>query len=104
MKKIIASASIISLLSCGGTKLMPVANEQAREAAIHYPGVTASSLQRGRTLFINHCQKCHSLKAPDSRTEKEWSTVIPRMAKKAKIDADTERAITQYLYAFSKKT
>lgn len=54
-------------------------------------------LAEGKSLFVNNCAKCHNLKNPNNYTTEEWTPILLRMQKKAKItDADRE-AIYNYV-------
>jgi mono/diheme cytochrome c family protein len=66
MKRLLWSALLAAALlgACGASPYPePVAADAAR-AAPHFPGVTLSELQQGRSLYMSRCGGCHALKRP----------------------------------------
>ncbi|MBR9860137.1 hypothetical protein GYB22_05210 [bacterium] len=47
-----------------------------------YPGYTLEQLQKGHTLYTEHCGNCHGLKDPKSEPLEEWEEIVPEMAEK----------------------
>ena len=57
----------------------------------------SAELAEGKSLFENNCAKCHKLYAPSDFTAEQWTPIVLRMQKKAKIqDAEREK-IYNYL-------
>lgn len=98
MKTTILFCLIIVLAACASKKsVVALSQTDADRAATEFPGATLASLNEGKMHFEANCNKCHGLKKPASRTEAEWREIMPRMAKKAKIDANIENLILQYV-------
>ena len=95
MKKTLLLLSISSLLAC--TRLLIPNQSDADRAAKQFPGITLADITKGKTLHEQHCGKCHGLKNPSSRNEGAWKKILPEMANKAKIDAETQEAILKYI-------
>ena len=49
------------------------------------------------TLYTNKCVTCHALIEPSSRDEERWRKIVPPMAKKAKLSAEEESMILNYV-------
>lgn len=62
-------------------------------------GYSAVELERGREVFVGKCGECHTLQAPGGRTEQEWREILPRMARRARLDAGDARRVEAYLLA-----
>jgi len=51
----------------------------------------------GRSLYQEHCDKCHALPAVGDYSEKKWSHIVPDMCNKAELDAAQEQSIMTYV-------
>lgn len=101
MKKIAVLFVLMAFVAC--TKLIVPTQPDADYAAQSFPGTSLEDLNQGRLLYKDNCGKCHLLKKPSSRTEEEWRKIVPKMAKKAKIDAQKEDLILRYVITMSRK-
>lgn len=97
MKKTLFVISIMVLVACAAYKPMIPAQTDADRAAQKFPGTTLAELNEGKAIFEGNCNKCHSLKKPFKKTEEEVRNVLPKMAKKAKIDSKQEDLVLKYL-------
>ena len=87
MKKLIFVGTVALLASCA-----PKTTEVVEEAIeVSYP---TAEIGQGKGLYDAKCQKCHKLKVVDNYTTEEWATILPKMAKKAKME-DSETALVQ---------
>lgn len=59
--------------------------------------VELAELQQGRKLLLGKCAGCHKTPMPRDHTPAEWPAVLDDMAERAKLNADQERLIQQYL-------
>jgi cytochrome c5 len=57
------------------------------------------TLQRGRSLYIAHCGRCHEHQIPASVSSADWHIVAPGMAWNAGLNQSDERAVLSYLLA-----
>lgn len=103
MKKIIYIYVILLLSACSATILTP-AQGDADRGAQKFPGLTLAELNQGKTLYEASCGKCHGLKKPNALDEAGWRKIVPPMAQKAKIDAEAERLVLQYVVTMSEAT
>ena len=60
-------------------------------------GITLAQLQQGKAIYEGNCGKCHKLFQPKNESEAEWRKVVPPMARKAKLDAESEKLVLQYV-------
>jgi len=97
MKTTILLCIILVLTACAAKKSIVLSQNDADRANTTFPGASLASLNEGKMHYEQNCNKCHGLKKPASRTEAEWREIVPRMAKKAKVDANTENLILQYV-------
>ena len=97
MKKNFVLVSVILLVACASYKPMAPSQSDADRAAKTMPGVTLADLEQGKAIFETHCHKCHSLKRPFNHTGDEIEAVLPKMAKRAKLDSHQEKLVLDYL-------
>ncbi len=76
------------ICSCSKKLVMPSGEEKK--------GLTPE-LAEGKSLFVNNCAKCHNLKNPNNYTKEEWTPILLRMQKKAKITDAEREAIYNYV-------
>jgi cytochrome c5 len=97
MKKIIILISVTFFVACAAYKPLAPSQTDAERATQKFPGTTLADLNQGKTIFEESCKKCHSLKKPFTKSEEEIRNVLPKMAKKAKIDSQQEDLVLKYL-------
>ena len=61
------------------------------------PEVTAETLAEGKSLYGMNCAKCHELYDAKSFTAEEWTPIVLRMQKKARISDEQREKIYAYL-------
>ncbi len=104
MKKInllIAFGTAITLIACA-----PKTAEVVKpiEKPAEKPSFPTTEIAEGSTLYQENCGKCHKLKTVTNYSAEEWQKIVPRMAKKAKIDASAESKVLAYvLWGVEKK-
>lgn len=96
MQKISGIFALIILASCAQKTAEPVTKVETKPA-------TAEEIAQGKTLYAQHCIKCHKLFEPSEFSAKQWMHEVPPMAKKAKIDTQKENLILAYVLAGAKK-
>lgn len=85
MKARILAIGLLGVLiySCS-PKVVPAPTEVKKELS--------PELAEGRSIYENNCAKCHKLYDPKSNSAEEWTPILIRMQKKAKIsDADRDK-------------
>src|ERR1017187_7169934 len=98
MKKMIIGIALASIVGAC-VAYVPLAPSQSdmEWATRKFPGITLEELNNGKALFEQKCKKCHSLARPFRVSEADLLHVMPKMAKKAKIDVKTSDQILKYL-------
>jgi hypothetical protein len=61
------------------------------------PTATLAELQKGRTLFINNCGKCHSIYSPDSYTPTRWTAIMSMMGPNTTLSPSDIQLVTKYV-------
>jgi cytochrome c5 len=59
--------------------------------------ITAEVLAEGKSLYGMNCAKCHELYDTKSFTAEEWTPIVLRMQKKARISDEHREKIYAYL-------
>jgi mono/diheme cytochrome c family protein len=62
-------------------------------------GYVADDIQWGREVFIARCAECHTLQAPAGHSDEQWREILPRMARRARLDEDDRRRVETYIFA-----
>ena len=58
---------------------------------------SAETIAEGKSLYGMNCAKCHELFDPKAFTAEEWTPIVLRMQKKAKISDEHREKIYAYL-------
>jgi len=59
--------------------------------------LTPEEILNGKNLYEGHCANCHKLFKPTDFTQKEWTPILVRMQKKARLDDSQMATITNYI-------
>jgi hypothetical protein len=98
MKKSILYSSLCAiLLSCGSTKLLTPTQADVDRVKSEFPEVTVASLNEGKSIMENNCNRCHKLFHPETKNVEQWNQIVPIMAKKAKLNAADEQKVLRYI-------
>lgn len=62
-------------------------------------GAPKSKLQRGRDLYMAHCNQCHERVTPAKIDPEYWREILPHMSKNAKLNATQLQDLQTYLIA-----
>ena len=89
------------LSACSAVKLLTPTQADADRGAQKFQGYSLNDLNQGKSIYEAHCNKCHRYKPPESRKEPKWDKVIPKMAKKAKLDSVQESLVLKYVVTMS---
>jgi mono/diheme cytochrome c family protein len=79
-----------------GTVPGPLSSLAIESAEAKWPGTSAEELERGRQLFLENCNSCHSYPDRAAYTEAEWPGIARRMGGKA----DLKEAEIEFLVHF----
>ena len=80
-------------------------NETARaiaqiDDAARVAGLADEEIARAQKLYIAKCARCHKFYDPVKYNDAEWHSWMTKMSKKARLKADQEKLLSQYLEAF----
>lgn len=95
MKKGILLASFIALgaiMACSSVRLYEPKEENA-----HKKGIELAQLQTGKKLYVKNCGSCHNLHKPSEFSADQWTGIMTKMQKKAKISDESRQLIYGYL-------
>ena len=90
MKKL-TILTLILFAACVPVKLAIPTQADADRGAKQFNGFTLAELNQGKTLYEQNCAECHRLKYPRSKTEAEWTKIVPNMVRRANRDAGREK-------------
>lgn len=83
------------LCSCAGPKQPPLPSPEMASRS----GKALTTLQRGHSVYLAQCTRCHEAKLPESISHEDWHVVVPGMAWNAGISKADEKAVLAYLLA-----
>jgi mono/diheme cytochrome c family protein len=93
---VVVIAIVLAGCASNAEKAPEVVGPVAEAAAAQGAGDAAT---RGRELFLANCHRCHSLKAPASRTPEKWEGILPRMTKRAHLTPEQAADVKAYILA-----
>lgn len=97
MKRTILSLMALMLFAAGcGTKKTAVAESTTAGKEIKEKELTPE-LAEGKSLYENSCVKCHKLYEPKEYAKTEWTPILVKMGKKAKLNETQMASITNYI-------
>lgn len=84
------------LVSCGPDveQIPPVTDAMATEM-----NADKAQLQRGRDLYMAHCNQCHERVKPAKIDPEYWREILPHMSQNAKLNAAQLKDLQTYLIA-----
>lgn len=108
MKKLITMLFIGGLVftfySCSATKVSKAITDAAipTKAQIERD-YTEAQINHGKTVWKNHCDRCHDLRPPGDHTSKEWNSILRSMIGKADLDMEDGTDIYAWIMANAKE-
>jgi mono/diheme cytochrome c family protein len=101
-RQIRTTATIGALLAVIGCATMeelapPVGALTLRQAETM--GVTADGLERGRSIYITECARCHSPEPVTRYTETQWRETLPRMSHQTMLTDQETADVRDYVMA-----
>lgn len=94
MKRTLALLPFLLLAACA-TKSAPIPDA----AMAARSGSPVATLQRGHTVYLAHCGRCHEAVLPADVSQEDWHVVVPGMSWNAGISDVDEAALTAYIRA-----
>jgi mono/diheme cytochrome c family protein len=58
---------------------------------------TLDELTQGRALYIDNCDRCHGLYAPESFSSSRWKSVMTQMVPKTRMSSAEASLVTKYV-------
>ena len=89
--KLLAIASFFVLLSACSIRVI------RKEEPIKVEETLSPALAEGKNLYNNNCAECHKLYNPKDFTAQQWTPIMLKMQKKAKISDEEREKIYAYL-------
>jgi hypothetical protein len=85
--------AITAIAACGAPLPRPTDADVLRAGS----RTTLAELERGRTLYRNHCGNCHRAYSPEILTPEKWPAQIDEMAGRAKLGTGARELIVLYV-------
>jgi mono/diheme cytochrome c family protein len=77
----------------------PVTPAETSAATARWPDATQASLEQGRSLFLAHCNACHSYPDVTAVPDERWPGILDKMGQNAKLDAEQTKLVLRFIQA-----
>jgi hypothetical protein len=77
----------------------PISPDAVAVAKAHWPDATAESLEEGRGLFLNSCNRCHGYPDRSAYSEEKWPGILQVMGKRAKLTPEQTDQVLRFIIA-----
>lgn len=93
---------VLGLAGCSSGLPQP-SQEHVAALRTSDPNVDLAALERGRTLYVERCANCHTLRDPTSLPAHAWPAEVEKMRRDhgVMLEPDESRDIIRYLSATS---
>lgn len=104
LRGLLLTLPALALAACAAGLPAPTSGDVTR-ASQRFPGASAERLARGRSLYVQTCAGCHSLKSPGEVPPDQWAEAIAEMRRDhgVRLNDDEASAMTEYLWALSSR-
>ncbi|MHC4219914.1 MAG: c-type cytochrome [Planctomycetota bacterium] len=97
---ILATGTFAALMAFIGCQTLdqlapPVGEPTLREASVS--NVAAENLERGRTIYISQCTRCHTPEPVTRYSEARWRETLPRMSMEAMLTPQETADVRDYV-------
>ena len=99
---VLASFLVVPLAMMGCQNGNPAAEQATVEdsAALQEASAAAEAPYKGGAqLWSENCMRCHNLRQPQERSDREWEAIVFQMRVRANLTAEEHRSILQFLKA-----
>jgi cytochrome c5 len=90
---LLALSGSLAITSCSKSSSAPYVPAATDVTAT----ATLAQLQQGRTLFVNNCERCHSLYMPENYTAAQWRSILPGMTGRTSLTTADILLLTKYV-------
>lgn len=94
MKKILLIFGLVLTAVACQPKTAEVITEVKEETPTNSPSAAVSE---GESLYTNSCHACHKLFEPSEFSVEKWTSIVPPMTKKAKLQPEQGDKILAYV-------
>ena len=81
------------------TEFPPAPRSSTRPLAENSPEAIAA----GKAIFETRCNRCHDLKIVDAYTTERWSSILPTMIPRARLNEEQAKELRSYVMAGARK-
>jgi hypothetical protein len=102
LRHLCTSLVCLFLVGCfpkAGTVPGPLSSMALESAQTKWPGTSAEDLERGRQLFLDNCNSCHSYPDRAAYSEAEWPGIARRMGDKVDLKEAENELLIRFILA-----
>jgi hypothetical protein len=106
MRRLLVVLAAVSLSGCFPRAAKPpeaLSDPEVEAAKAKFPDATPESLEKGRHVFIDHCDHCHGFPDLAYKKPEDWPATSARMGKKAELDAGELDLLQKWIAAAQPK-
>lgn len=92
----------VSLLFCSGCRKAATITETelaAEDQSAQFGVVAEGPSKGGAQTWSENCMRCHNLRPPRERSDREWDIIVHHMRVRANLTAEEHRLILEFLQA-----
>jgi len=99
---VLALPAALVVAGCAGLagRVPPVSD--ALTAAAAHDGIERETLERGRTVYLRDCGRCHTPVSVSTYDEPGWREILPKMNEKAYLSSQEASDLRGYLLTASR--
>ncbi len=89
MRRLLVVFAAVSLSGCFPRVAKPpdaLSDAELEAVKAKYPDATSESMEKGRHLFVDHCDHCHGFPDLAYKKAEDWPKTSERMGKKSDMD------------------
>jgi mono/diheme cytochrome c family protein len=109
MRLVVMLAMVAPLLGSCHNKTVPVINSRTefppapRSSTRPLAENSPEAIAAGKTIFETRCNRCHDLKIVDAYTTERWSSILPTMIPRARLNDEQAKELRSYVMAGARK-
>ena len=96
---LVTLAAAIVLTGCQTTEQMAPPVGPALQSMADRKDIDTAALEHGRRIYLTACARCHSVEPIDRYSEQKWTSILPDMTARSKLNPQQTSDLREYLFA-----
>src|SRR4029434_4622173 len=91
---------LLVAICVGGCETSKNLQDGANDIPVAGPGVAPETVAAGRNVYVVKCARCHLFHNTAEYSDADWRDWMRKMSRKARLTADQESLVGDYLLSF----